>query len=573
MSEQVQPQSLLDDLARVRWDLALRTYGNSHATLIGLLVAWWLDGGAERWALESGPAFGYRERAVGGGGQCDAILGAGEGSLGVIEVEGSRHAYTIAKIGNYFAAEHPDLATLEFGILLAYAYGPSGRGKARTIPPLPVEEYLAAAREVTARYPGKQLLVLTLDKAWEPQQTGPRARSEYYGGRPSTVWGWLVAAGAVVAAREFAPESRPLPIPSERAALTSFTGCLLGGAVGDALGAPVEFLALGEIRARFGPAGITDYAPAYGRLGAITDDTQMTLFTAEGLLRADTRGRRKGICHPPSMVAHAYRRWLTTQGEPGEFPYPEAGEGFLLDLPELHHRRAPGNTCLAAVRAGASGTIGEPINDSKGCGGVMRVAPVGLAARGDVGGAFMLGCEVAALTHGHPSGYLSAGFLAALIAALVDGSALDDAIARTRALLLGHPRHDETLNAIDAAVRLARGGVPTPEALATLGQGWIAEEALAIALCCALVAPDFRGGVALAVNHGGDSDSTGAIAGNILGAIWGRAAIPTAWLDDLELRATIEVVATDLHDRFGLPRPSDTDHARELAIESKYPGW
>src|SRR5215469_1142760 len=94
-----------------------------------------------------------------------------------------------------------------------------------------------------------------------------------------------------------------------------FRGCLLGGAVGDALGAPVEFMSYANIVREFGPEGIRDFAPAYGRLGAITDDTQMTLFTAEGLLRAYVRGCLKGICHPPSVVHHAYLRWLITQGE------------------------------------------------------------------------------------------------------------------------------------------------------------------------------------------------------------------------------------------------------------------
>ncbi len=97
--------------------------------------------------------------------------------------------------------------------------------------------------------------------------------------------------------------------------LLRYRGCLLGGAVGDALGASVEFLSLGEIRARFGAAGIRDYAPAYGRIGAITDDTQMTLFTAEGLLRAHNRGTQKGIVHTPTVVHHAYLRWLETQSE------------------------------------------------------------------------------------------------------------------------------------------------------------------------------------------------------------------------------------------------------------------
>lgn len=81
-----------------------------------------------------------------------------------------------------------------------------------------------------------------------------------------------------------------------------YQGCLLGGAVGDALGAPVEFMRRSEIIREFGPQGITDLAPAYGKLGAITDDTQMTLFAAEGALRAYVRGTLRGICSPPSVI-------------------------------------------------------------------------------------------------------------------------------------------------------------------------------------------------------------------------------------------------------------------------------
>jgi hypothetical protein len=91
-------------------------------------------------------------------------------------------------------------------------------------------------------------------------------------------------------------------------------GCLLGGAVGDALGAPVEFRSLAEIHNRFGPEGVSTFASAYGREGAITDDTQMTLFTAEGLMRAHNRATSKGICSVPDVVWYAYLRWLHTQG-------------------------------------------------------------------------------------------------------------------------------------------------------------------------------------------------------------------------------------------------------------------
>ena len=84
--------------------------------------------------------------------------------------------------------------------------------------------------------------------------------------------------------------------------------------MGDALGAPVEFLSINQIHRQFGPGGIRDFAPAYGRVGAITDDTQMSLFTAEGLIRAAVREARKGVCHPPTVIHRAYVRWLTTQG-------------------------------------------------------------------------------------------------------------------------------------------------------------------------------------------------------------------------------------------------------------------
>jgi ADP-ribosylglycohydrolase len=177
-----------------------------------------------------------------------------------------------------------------------------------------------------------------------------------------------------------------------------FRGCLLGSAVGDALGAPVEFLSLDEIRRRFGEAGITDFDTAYGRRGAITDDTQMTLFTAEGLIRAHQRFSDRGICNVPAVIERGYLRWLSTQGEKvdREWFYPGHGpDGWLVSLPELHSCRAPGNTCLSALRAGLSGDSPRR-NNSKGCGAVMRMAPVGLVA----GEPFDLGCRAGWITHG-----------------------------------------------------------------------------------------------------------------------------------------------------------------------------
>lgn len=322
-------------------------------------------------------------------------------------------------------------------------------------------------------------------------------------------------------------------------------GCLLGGAVGDALGAPAEFLSSAEIEQRFGPEGIRDFQPAYGRIGAITDDTQMTLFTAEGVLRAFTRGNERGVCHGPTIIHHAYLRWLGTQdvNQPTA-PCFDEYPGWLIGVRALHHRRAPGSTCLSALRSGMMGSIEDPINDSKGCGGVMRAAPLGLLHDGDP---FTLGCEAAAITHGHPSGYITAGCLALTIAQLRSRrplrAALDAAVDSARSMR----GHEETVDALLRAIRLAEESPRSRRALASLGEGWVAEEALAIAVYSALSWPEsFEEGVVLAVNHGGDSDSTGAITGNLLGALLGADAIPPRWLGQLELREEIEAIANDL---------------------------
>jgi len=339
-----------------------------------------------------------------------------------------------------------------------------------------------------------------------------------------------------------------------------FRGCLLGGAVGDALGAPVEFLSLAEIRERFGAAGISEFAPAYGLVGGITDDTQLTLFTAEGLLRATSRWEGRGICHVPSVVRLAYVRWLLTQGLA---PHPSPAlkiDGWLSGIQALHARRAPGTTCVTALEGERFGTVEDPLNDSKGCGGVMRMAPVGLVANDP----FRLGCDLAAITHGHASGFLAAGCFARLIFGLVHGASLPDALEAARNELASHRDHAEVERALASAVAAAASGPPNPEAVERLGAGWVAEEALAIAVYCALVHhDDFSAGVRLAVNHGGDSDSTGAIAGNILGTLLGVEAIPARWLEALELREEITAVADDLQAGY---RDTDEWHQR-------YPGW
>jgi ADP-ribosylglycohydrolase len=276
----------------------------------------------------------------------------------------------------------------------------------------------------------------------------------------------------------------------------------------------------------------------------------MTLFTAEGLLCA-WAGAAGG--DEVEAIRLAYLRWLDTQefrrratpGSAGE-AVPDAPVPWLHAVAALHARRAPGNTCLSALHAGGSGSPQAPLNNSKGCGGVMRVAPIGLVSDTP----FSTAARAAALTHGHPSGYLTAGVFAAVIAALVRGQLLPSAIGGAVAQLREWSEHEETLEAITAAVTLATtpGGAASAEAVEALGGGWVGEEALAIALYCLLAEPDPAAALLLAVNHSGDSDSTGALVGNALGAMHGTPALPPAWLADLELREVITRVGNDLAD-------------------------
>jgi len=316
-----------------------------------------------------------------------------------------------------------------------------------------------------------------------------------------------------------------------------YRGCLLGGAVGDALGAGIEFESLAEIRRNHGPRGVEGYVPAYGRTGAITDDTQMTLFTAEGLLRGQQRPA--GSREPAAALWRSYQRWLRTQ-------YGDSADGWLSSQQFLRCRRAPGNTCLSALHAGHPGTVSQPVNNSKGCGGVMRVAPVGLAG----GDPFTVGCQAAALTHGHPTGYLAAGALALMVSELIRGCDLRRAATAAITRLQQADGSNEVIAALIGAVRSAELGPLSADAIGVLGQGWTGEEALAIATHCALTAGSFRSGVLHAVNHGGDSDSTGAICGNLLGAALGAGAIDADLLAQLEGRDVITQVADDLHDVF-----------------------
>lgn len=340
-------------------------------------------------------------------------------------------------------------------------------------------------------------------------------------------------------------------------------GTVFGGAIGDAIGFPIEFYKYEDILDFLNGMSLREKVVDGSSELLISDDTQMTLFTIEGLIRSYTRGIRRGICHGPTVIYFAYLRWLHTQGETTQYMHWDEDKlnGWLIQHKELYSRRVPGLTCISALHEGVMGTIEKPINNSKGCGGVMRVAPIGYHKDRDI--AYKLAKEVAAITHSHPSGYISAGALSVIIYSLVEGKNIEESIAVALDYLSNETDGIECIEKIEAAISLSQNGEAHVENIKRIGEGWVAEEALGIAVYCSLIHTyDLEKAITIAALHDGDSDSTASIAGNIVGTIVGIEGIPTYLMEKIELRDIIEELCIDL----------DKKHEEGDFWFKKYPG-
>ena len=367
-------------------------------------------------------------------------------------------------------------------------------------------------------------------------------------------------------------------------------GSLIGGAAGDALGYAVEFDRYSEIIAKYGQPGITEYELVNG-VAEISDDTQMTLFTANGMLNGLTRWYMRGIgAAPEYYVEYAYQDWYDTQMKSYEEVMAQDERHctnrhtWLSALPELYASRAPGNTCLTAIKEMKDGRT--PQNDSKGCGGVMRIAPLPLFCachdvRYGIEEIDVAGGEIARLTHKHPLGWIPAIVTTHIIYRIVkDGgfegldkvaavkhftAIVNEALQLLPSLVVRNNVSDVTWDQekpigevfhnyverqrelIERALLLAENELSDVENISRLGEGCVGEETLAIAIyTVARHIDSFENVLIAAVNHDGDSDSTGAVAGNIIGAIVGYKAIPQKFKEHIELHDVILSVADDL---------------------------
>ena len=340
-------------------------------------------------------------------------------------------------------------------------------------------------------------------------------------------------------------------------------GSLTGGAAGDALGYAVEFMGENELFGKYGKGGIRAYSlDSVSKKALISDDTQMTLFAAEAIIKwlsAQANGGADDSLRSYALQSHL--DWLDTQ----ESIFERAGKQFfphgLMAERRMFACRAPGITCLSALhkrrnqKQTADSFIADKINNSKGCGGVMRVAPVGMLKYGEILQIDNEGAEFAAITHSHSLGYMPAALLTHIIHSILysdAGNTLQDIVEDALDAVAGLFRDDahigELVEIIRLAIELSDNDARDLDNIHRLGEGWVAEEALAIAIyCCLRYLYDFSQCIITAVNHKGDSDSTGAIAGNIIGAYLGYDEIEEKWKEDLELSDVILGVADHLY--------------------------
>ena len=324
-----------------------------------------------------------------------------------------------------------------------------------------------------------------------------------------------------------------------------FLGCIVGGAVGDALGFPVEYLRLSEIVSHYGRQGVTSFEPGPNGKALISDDTQLTLFTMDGLTTAMHRVQSHHTDSPAEVyVDRAYLDWYATQHP--RMSYSRAFTSIFSD-PRLHTQRAPGRTCLSALKeqfrsprnprdqydVGRRGTIEKPLNDSKTCGALMRSAPIGLMLNAEnynlkADSVVKVAARCAAITHGHPIGWLSAAMHAELISRMTYRRPADptlerivvNALYQVETQFRGTPQMEEFCRLIEKALQLAGDSTKTVGAcMKELGDGLNADSAIASAVYLLLHNPnDYPRAIHAAVNRTGDSDTVGSVTGNLFGA-------------------------------------------------------
>jgi ADP-ribosylglycohydrolase len=356
-------------------------------------------------------------------------------------------------------------------------------------------------------------------------------RIDHFCGEHEPVEGWPDDLDRADAARR--ELSAREPRPSRR---NAFAGAILGLAIGDALGFPTEFRPRVSIVQAFGPSGVTDLVsvgdPRWPDRGSSTerprfapgtysDDTQMSLAVAEALIEA-------GGADVDALMNAIARRFVEWRASPA-------------------NNRAPDDTCM---RGTDNLTRGVPwrqagMPNSKGCGSVMRVAPIGLYYWRDHARLLEVARASSLLTHGHDAAVEGAAAAALLVALALEKRTPAEMLTALRETC--GPRSADLRRRLDDLERLMAAPPDVALSARGLGEGWLAEEAIASALYCVLQSPDdFAQCVLMAANTDGDSDTIACLAGGISGAFHGLEAIPDRWRARVEDSPRLHEVADRL---------------------------
>ena len=334
-----------------------------------------------------------------------------------------------------------------------------------------------------------------------------------------------------------------------------YRGCLLGMAVGDAMGYTVDDRSLEQIRQDYGPEGLLGYDLVNG-YADVSSYTQLAAFAGNGLLLGLTRGQMQGIMAPyVRYIALAEREWSQTQRYSGN---PERSVCWVSRDRELRGRRCMDTRMLDTLSRGRPGSMEEPVNRFVTPGAMTVAIPVGMffnPLRTDREEIDRLGAEAVALTHGAPQAFLSGGVLAHIISRLIwDGprslkelvkesiEALQDGFGREY-----HRQANEVRDGLNMALRLAAShNVSCSDAMEHLKCTTV-PEILAGAVYAALCYENnFDEAMFTAVNHSGCSAAVGAVTGAILGAKLGEEAIPDFYLEPLETVELLRELADDM---------------------------
>lgn len=332
--------------------------------------------------------------------------------------------------------------------------------------------------------------------------------------------------------------------------IASYRGCLLGLAVGDAMGYTVDSKSWDEICQDYGPNGLLGYDLVNGTAD-ITSYTQLAAFLCNGILLGAIRGNPEQL---GKYMAMSLREWAKSQ----QFrATAERTFCWLAQVPEMRRRHCMDTRMLDALNRDTLGTPEKPVFRSTTPGVITAAVAVGLGAipagaePRQIG---QLGAEAVAFTHGDPESFLSGAFVAYSVAGILQEpeqplSAHFLRAAQAVRALFGekYPQTEEVLARIDRAVALTRDPELTPLAAMTLLGCTTAAECVSGAVYASLIhAANFDEGMIAAVNHSGRSAAVGALTGAFLGARLGADALPEFYLESLEPAQVLCELADDM---------------------------